>query len=94
VRKEGKLVVDIIDPHSISLSDAPAKAGWQNLPACMLTNSAIELVMLDGSASKRLDLTDEVVRNRVKGIKLPEQLRRLFTETKRQQHSGIDCGAV
>jgi hypothetical protein len=38
----------------------------------------IELIMIDGKATKTLDLTDESVRDKVKGIKLPEQLRALF----------------
>ena len=41
----------------------------------------IELIMIDGKASKRLDLTDETVRDKVKGLKVPDQLRQLFAAT-------------
>ena len=35
--------------------------------------------MIDGKVQKRLELTDETVRNKVRGLKLPEQMRELFT---------------
>jgi len=40
----------------------------------------IELILLDGTGARRLDLTDEMVRNRVKGVKLAEQMKQLFNE--------------
>jgi type III restriction enzyme len=83
IRKEGKgYVVDIVDPHTISLSDAAPKAAGLAKFAAMHANAfgRIELVMLDGTQQKRLDLAKETVRNKVKGIKLPEQLRQLFDE--------------
>lgn len=83
VRSEsGRLVIDIVEPHTISLADAPEKAaGYAKFAAQHFDKfGRIELILLDGKLSKRLDLTDEVTRNRVKGITLPEQLRQLFTE--------------
>jgi type III restriction enzyme len=83
VRSEsGNLMVDIIDPHAISLADAPAKAAGLAKFAALHADKfgRIELVMLDGKTSKRLELTDETVRNKVKGITLPNQLRALFDE--------------
>jgi type III restriction enzyme len=80
---EGRFVVDIIEPHSITFADAPAKAAGLAKFAAKHSDQfgRIELVMLDGKISKRLDLTDEIVRSKVKGIKLPEQLRKLFDES-------------
>jgi hypothetical protein len=40
----------------------------------------IELILLDGTGAKKLDLSNETVRDRVKGIKLVEQMKRLFSE--------------
>jgi type III restriction enzyme len=74
------LEVDLIEPHSISLADAPAKAAGLAKFAAMHADKfgRIELILLQGTRSKRLDLTDEAVRNRVRGIKLIEQLKQLF----------------
>ncbi|HEX3129387.1 MAG TPA: hypothetical protein VH394_18775, partial [Thermoanaerobaculia bacterium] len=85
IRSEGdRLVVDIVDPHSISLADAPAKAAGLAKFAARHANKfgRIELVMLDGKTSKRLDLKDEILRKRVGGVKLPDQLRKLFDDVK------------
>lgn len=83
VRKDGNaLVVDIIEPHSISNADAPAKsAGYAKFAAQHFDAfGRIELILLDGKAEKRLDLTDEKTRNKLKGVTLPEQLKQLFKE--------------
>ena len=83
VRKVGRgLVVDLIDPHSIGLADAPAKAAGLAKFAALHGDKfgRILLVMLDGKTSKTLDLTEETVREKVQGVKLPEQLRKLFDE--------------
>lgn len=82
VRSEsGSLVVDIIEPHTIFLADAPAKAaGLAKFAAQHFDKfGRIELILVDGKTQKRLDLTDEATRKRVKGVTLPEQLRQLFT---------------
>lgn len=78
----GGVVVDIVDPHSMGLADAPAKAAGLAKFAAQHADKfgRIELVVLDGKTSKRLDLTDETVRNKVRGIKLPEQLRKGLDE--------------
>lgn len=84
IRSEGsRLVVDIVDPHTISLADAPAKAAGLAKFAAQHADKfgRIELIMVDGRTMKRLDLTEETVRNRVKGIQLPRQLKELFAET-------------
>jgi type III restriction enzyme len=75
--------VDILDPHSIHLSDAPAKAAGLAKFAAQHADKfgRIELIMLDGKTSKRLNLTDETVRNKVRGLTLPAELKRLFSET-------------
>ena len=83
VRSEGSgLVVDIIEPHTISLSDAPAKAaGLAKFAAKHFDKfGRVELILIDGKNQKRLDLTDEATRNRVKTITLPQELRQLFAE--------------
>ena len=81
VRKEKqRLVVDVIEPHSISLSDAPAKAAGMAKFAAQHADrfGRIELILLQGNSSKRLDLTDESVRNKVRGVKLIDQLKQLM----------------
>lgn len=81
VRKgSGGLVVDLIEPHTISLADAPAKAAGLAKFASQHFDAfgRIELILLDGKAEKRLDLTDEKTRNRVRAVTLPAQLRQLF----------------
>jgi type III restriction enzyme len=83
IRKEkGRLVVDLMDPHTISLSDAPAKASGLAKFAAQHADKfgRIELILLDGTKAKSLDLNDEMVRNRVKGIKLVDQMKQLFIE--------------
>lgn len=79
----GNIVVDIIDPHTISLADAPAKAAGLAKFAAQHADKfgRIELIMVDGNTSKRLELTNETVRNKVRGITHPNQLRQLFSET-------------
>lgn len=78
--EKGNLIVDLIEPHSISLSDSPAKAAGLAKYAAQHADKfgRIELILIDGTASKRLDLTDETVRNKVRGIKLIEQLKHLI----------------
>jgi type III restriction enzyme len=76
----GELRVDIIDPHSIGLADAPAKAAGLAWFADRHAEQfgRIRLILIDDKTSKCLELTDEVVREQVKGITLPAELRRLF----------------
>lgn len=74
------LVVDLLDPHDISREDAPAKAvglaeyaskHWHNF-------GRIEIIIVDGNQIKRLDLTNEAIRNRVKTATTHQHLRQLF----------------
>src|SRR5207237_10116249 len=78
--EDGELVVDIIDPHSIGLADAPAKAAGMAKFAAQHHDAfgRIELILLDGTKEKRLDLTDEKDRNKVRAVKSIEHLRSLM----------------
>lgn len=84
VRKQGGgLVVDIIDPHSVALADAPAKAAGMARFAAKHADKfgRIDLVLLDKKTWKRLDLTDELVRQKVLGVRLPAEMKKLFDES-------------
>lgn len=74
------LVVDILDPHSIDLSDAPAKAAGLARYAAQHGHKfgRIELIIVDGDDMLRLDLTDESIRDKVKGVTTHTHLRQLF----------------
>lgn len=76
----GGLVVDLIEPHSISLADAPAKAAGLAKYAAQHADrfGRIELIMVDGRAARSFDLTNEVVRNQLRAVRLPDQLRALM----------------
>jgi type III restriction enzyme len=76
----GGLVADLLDPHSIDLADAPAKAAGLAQYAAKHAHEfgRIELIIVDGDEIKRLDLTDEQCRDRVKGVSTREHLRQLF----------------
>jgi type III restriction enzyme len=74
------LEVDLLDPHLLSFEDAPAKAAglaeyadkhWPDF-------GRIELIIVEGDEIKRLDLTDEQTRNRVRGVQTHEHLRQLY----------------
>jgi type III restriction enzyme len=81
VRLENQqVIIDLIEPHSISLADSPAKAAGLAKFAALHADKfgRIELILLDGKSSKRLDLTDEIVRNKVRGVKLIDQLKQLM----------------
>ena len=75
------LVVDVLDPHLLSLEDAPAKAAglaeyadkhWPEF-------GRIELIIMENDELKRLDLTDEGTRNKVRGVQTHEHLRQLYS---------------
>jgi hypothetical protein len=55
------LVIDILDPHALSLEDAPAKAAGLAEYAKKDASSfgRIELIIVDGGKMKRLDVSDE-----------------------------------
>ena len=80
---DGECVVDIVDPHSIRLSDAAAKAaGLAKFAAKHASEfGRIELIMIEGKVVKRVDFADEVVRARFAGIRTADEVRRLFKES-------------
>ena len=83
LRKEaGNIVVDLVEPHTISLADAPAKAAGLAKFAAQHSErfGRIELILIDGTSAKRFDLTDEHVRKKVQAVKVVDQLRQLFSE--------------
>ena len=84
VRKvKSKLVVDVIEPHSISIADAPAKAAGLAKFAAKHADKfrRIELILIDAATSRSFDLTNEVVRNKLKGVKHTDELKTLIAET-------------
>lgn len=81
VRKEGKgLVADILDPHLLVLEDAPGKAAGLAKFADKHAGAfgRIELIIIDGDKIKRLDLTDEAIREKVRAVITNVHLRQLF----------------
>jgi len=81
VRTEnGRPVIDILDPHLLSLEDAPAKAAGMAEYAARHGHQfgSIQLIVVDGENVKRLDLCAERVRDKVKTVSSHEHLRQLF----------------
>jgi type III restriction enzyme len=74
------LAVDLLDPHSIELADAPDKARGLAKYADKHRHSfgRIELIIVEGDKLIRLDLADERTCDRVKGVSTHEHLRQLF----------------
>jgi len=84
LRKVGKdFIVDILDPHLPTLEDAAPKAVGLATYADKHAHlfGRIELIIVEGDAIKRLDLTNERVRNLVKAVTTNAHLRQLFTAT-------------
>lgn len=79
---KGHLLVDIVEPHSIHLADAAAKAAGLARFAAKHADKfgRIELIMLDKESAKSVDFADEIVRKKFVGIKSADELRRLFEE--------------
>jgi type III restriction enzyme len=80
VRKEKSgLVVDLIEPHSISLSDSPAKANGLAKFAAKHADKfgRIELILINDKAAKSFDLADEVVRKKFLSVVTIDHLRDL-----------------
>jgi type III restriction enzyme len=84
VREEddGTLVVDLLDPHTISLADAPAKAAGLAKYAAKHAPEfgRIELIIVKDGQLRRLDLKDETVRNRVASVQHHSHLLQLFDD--------------
>ncbi len=84
LRDEGKgqLAVDILDPHSLSLEDAPAKAAGLARYADKHAPEfgRIELIIVDGRQIRRIDLKDEVKRGKVRAVQTHAHLRQLFDD--------------
>lgn len=82
VRKtsKSKLVVDLIEPHSIGLSDAPAKAsGLAKFAAKHWDRfGRIDLILIDGTASRTFKLTEESDRTKLMGVKHVDELKKLI----------------
>ena len=80
-RRDGdELMVDVLDPHSVALEDAPAKAVGLTEYADKHGHAfgRIELIIKDGDRVRRLDLKDETTGDRVRTVKDPAHLRDLF----------------
>ena len=81
VRRAGKeMVIDIVDPHALDLADAPAKAAGLAEYASKHADSfgRILLVICKGEKMLTLDLADEAVRDKVKGVQTAAHLRQLY----------------
>ena len=74
------LKVDVLDPHNIRLEDAPAKAAWfaQYADKHWHEFGRIQLITVKGEEVRRLELTDEQVRAKVRAVTTHDHLRQLF----------------
>lgn len=79
-RTPNGVVVDLLDPHLISLVDAPAKAAGlaEYADKHGYEYGRIEVIIVDGERIKRLNVKDESVRRRVMGVTSPGHLKDLF----------------
>lgn len=77
------LLLDILDPHSLGLADAPAKAVGFAKYAAKHANlfGRIEMIIVEGKETRRLDLKHEETRTLVMGVSTREHLRQLFEGT-------------
>ena len=75
--------MDILDPHLTSLEDAPTKAAGLAAYAAKHAHQLgrIELIIIDGDKTKRLNLAEERIRDKVKTVRTQEHLRALFDQT-------------
>ena len=83
VREEdGAPVVDILDPHTISLADAPSKAAGLAKYADRHRPDfgRIELIIVTDGQLRRIDLKDERWRSRVVAVDSHAHLRQLFDD--------------
>ena len=72
--------IDLLDPHSTSLADAPAKAAGIADYAERHSDAfgRIELLAKVGQKIRSLNLKDETVRSKVKGVSSREHLLQLY----------------
>jgi type III restriction enzyme len=81
-RREGAtLKVDLLDPHLVSLEDAPAKAAGLARYAAKhgAAFGRIELIIVENERIQRLNLKNEEIRDRVKAVTSSQHLRDLFS---------------
>lgn len=84
-RTAGGVIADIVDPHQLDLADMPgrAKALAKYAQDHGEHYGRIEMVVFEGAGAKmkRLDLTDETIREKVASIETSaDQLRTLFVD--------------
>jgi len=84
---EDGLVVDLIEPHQIDLADAPFKARGLAKYAEKHGNQfdRIEFVTVKDARIRRLDMTKEDLRERIKAVSTREHLEQLF-----QREAGLE----
>lgn len=77
---KGKIVVDILDPHTTAFSDAVFKAKGMAAYAELHGESfgRIEIINQIGGKLLRLDLNNEKIRKNVLGVNDVPQLNKLF----------------
>ncbi len=77
---EDGLVVDMIEPHQTDLADAPAKARALAKYAEKHSNrfDRIEFVTVKDGKIRRLDMTEEAIREKVKSATTKEHLEQVF----------------
>jgi type III restriction enzyme len=81
--ENGTVVIDLLDPHHMDLEDAPAKAAGLAQYAAKHAESynRIELIIVRNDGEIRsIDLTDEVKRDKVRGVATKTHLAQLFEE--------------
>ncbi len=81
-KEKGKVRVDLLDPHSSALADAPEKAVGLAKYASKHGNTfgRIEVIRVEKGKIRRLQLHKEFVRNKVLVVKSKEHLDQLFEE--------------
>ncbi len=80
-RRDGTgLKIDLLDPHLVSLEDAPAKAAGLARYAAKhgAAFGRMELIIVENERIQRLNLKDEAVRDRVRAVSSSQHLRDLF----------------
>jgi type III restriction enzyme len=75
-------LIDIVDPHALDLGDAPAKAAGLAEFAARHGHEfgRVLLVIYEGEKMLTLDLADEAVRDRVKGVQTAIHLKQLYKD--------------